>query len=99
MSGKAVNQKFATDLLEKGANFRAVQELLGHENSATTEIYLSVTDLGLRQAVQLLDDQPSNKAKNRAKVEDRTYRVVPWPTVEDVHVPESIKWNSTPFPD
>ena len=51
MSGKAVNQKFATDLLEKGANIRAVQELLGHENSATTEIYLSVTDLGLRRAL------------------------------------------------
>ena len=36
--------KFATDIIERGGNIRAVQQLLGHESLATTEVYLSVTD-------------------------------------------------------
>ncbi len=86
-----MRHKFATDLLEKGANIKVIQELLGHENLATTEVYLSVTDRGLRQAVELLDDQRSNKTKDRVRIGDRTYTVVPWPTVEDVYIPKSIK--------
>ena len=52
-----MRHKFATDLLERGANIKQVQELLGHENLATTEVYLSVTDQGKRDAINLLDKE------------------------------------------
>jgi integrase/recombinase XerD len=48
---------YATRLLEKGANIKAVQELLGHSRIGTTEAYLSLLPKHLREAVDLLDDE------------------------------------------
>ena len=47
---------FATTLVEKGANIRVVQELLGHSSLNTTQVYLSVTANHLEEAIGLLDE-------------------------------------------
>lgn len=50
---------FATHLLEGGANLRAIQMMLGHEQITTTEIYTKVDRQMLRE--EILSYHPRNK--------------------------------------
>lgn len=67
ISPHTFRHSFATQLLEGGANLRAIQAMLGHEDIATTEIYMHIDKSHLRQ--EILEHHPRN-LPHKASSED-----------------------------
>lgn len=61
ISPHTFRHSFATHLLQGGANLRAIQDMLGHESLATTEVYVHMDTTHLRE--ELLSCHPRNNKK------------------------------------
>jgi integrase/recombinase XerD len=58
ISPHTLRHSFATALLEGGADLRAIQSMLGHEDIGTTEIYTHLDTTTLRE--EILNHHPRN---------------------------------------
>lgn len=75
LSPHGLRHFFATTLMERGANIRAVQELLGHARIQTTAVYLDVVPQHLKSSIDLLDKDAGTGRSRSTSVTPYTY---PW---------------------